>query len=198
MKRVCEKLSGRPGFGRMISDAVKALVSGVALSLTWGSLASAVRKRYTPAMPVEIVRRDAGRKFPSRKLKMIALQVLDLVGQSQAELSVALIGNDEIRELNANFRHKDYATDVLSFGAADEIPGAVRLLGDVVISVEKAQEQARERGLTLNTEITTLLIHGILHLLGYDHERSVKEARVMGRLEKKIYRELCERGILEV
>jgi probable rRNA maturation factor len=149
-------------------------------------------------MPVEIVRRDAGKKFPSRKLKRIALQVLDLVGQGQAELSVALIGNAEMRELNAKFRKKDYATDVLSFGGGDEVPGAVKLLGDVVISVEKAEEQARERGLTSHVEITTLLIHGILHLLGYDHERSAKEAQIMGRLEKKIYGELCERGLLEV
>jgi len=149
-------------------------------------------------MPVEIVRRDAGKKFPSRKLKGIALQVLDLVGQGQAELSVALIGNSEIRELNAKFRDKDYATDVLSFGAGEELPAAVKLLGDVVISVEKAQEQAKERGRSLNQEMTTLLIHGIVHLLGYDHERSVKEARIMGRLEKKIYGALCDRGLLEV
>jgi rRNA maturation RNase YbeY len=86
----------------------------------------------------------------------------------------------------------------LSFGGGDEVPGAVKLLGDVVISVEKAEEQARERGLTSHVEITTLLIHGILHLLGYDHERSAKEAQIMGRLEKKIYGELCERGLLEV
>ena len=56
----------------------------------------------TPPMPVEIARRDAGKKFPSRKLKRIALQVLDLVGQGHAELSIALIGNAEMRELNAN------------------------------------------------------------------------------------------------
>ena len=117
-------------------------------------------------MPVEIVRRDAGKKFPSRKLKRIALQVLDLVGQGQAELSIALIGNAEILKLNTKFRNKDYATDVLSFGAGEESPAAVKLLGDVVISVEKAQEQAKERGRSLNQEMITLLIHGILHLLG--------------------------------
>lgn len=149
-------------------------------------------------MPVEIARRDAGKKFPSRKLKRIALQVLDLVGQGQAELSIALIGNAEMRELNAKFRNKDYATDVLSFGAGEELPAAVKLLGDVVISVEKAREQASTRGRPLHEEMVMLLIHGILHLLGYDHERSAKEARIMGRLEKKIYGTLCDRGLLEV
>jgi rRNA maturation RNase YbeY len=68
----------------------------------------------------------------------------------------------------------------------------------VIISVEKAAEQAKERRRTLDEEITTLLIHGIVHLLGYDHERSAKDARVMARLEKKIHRQLCERGLIEV
>ena len=149
-------------------------------------------------MPVEIVRKKAAGTFSNRELKRIALTVLELVGQSQAELSVALVNNREIRKLNAKYRQKDYPTDVLSFAAANGLPIDVRLLGDVVISVEKAKEQAKQRGRTLNQETVTLLIHGILHLLGYDHERSAKDARTMGRLEKKIYRTLCEERILRV
>ena len=149
-------------------------------------------------MPVEIVRKEASGTFSNRELKRIALKVLELVEQSQAELSVALVNNREIRKLNAKYRQKDYPTDVLSFPAANELPIGVRLLGDVVISVEKAEEQAKQRGRTLNEETVTLLIHGVLHLLGYDHERSAKDARIMGRLEKKIYRTLCEQGILKV
>jgi probable rRNA maturation factor len=149
-------------------------------------------------MPVEIVRKEASGTFSNRELKRIALKVLELVEQSQAELSVALVNNREIRKLNAKYRQKDYPTDVLSFPAANELPMGVRLLGDVVISVEKAEEQAKQRGRTLNEETVTLLIHGVLHLLGYDHERSAKDARIMGRLEKKIYRTLCEQGILKV
>ncbi|HSF59250.1 MAG TPA: rRNA maturation RNase YbeY, partial [Candidatus Binatia bacterium] len=117
---------------------------------------------------------------------------------SQAELSIALVNNKEIRKLNAKYRRKDSPTDVLSFPAANGLPMNVRLLGDVVISVEKAEEQAKQRGRTVNEETVTLLIHGILHLLGYDHERSPSAARIMGRLEKKIYRTLCEQGILKV
>ena len=66
-----------------------------------------------------------------------------------------------------------------------------RLLGDVVISVDRAEEQAKAGGWTLNEEIDRLLIHGILHLLGYDHERSKKQAQVMRALERKITRALC-------
>ena len=141
-------------------------------------------------MPVEIVRKDGGRAVSSRKLRKVALKVLELVEKGQAELSIALVGNAEIRKLNAKFRKKDYPTDVLSFPAGDELPTGVQLLGDIVISVEKAKEQAKERRRTLNEEMVTLLIHGIVHLLGYDHERSPKDARIMDRLEKKIYRAL--------
>jgi probable rRNA maturation factor len=149
-------------------------------------------------MPVEVVRRDAGKKFPSRKLKAIALKLLELVKQDKAELSLALVGDAEIQKLNAKFRQKNYPTDVLSFPAEDSLPGAVRLLGDVIISVDKARQQARERRRTLDEEMATLLIHGVLHLLGYDHERSAKDARIMERLEKQVYRALCDQNILQV
>ena len=150
------------------------------------------------AMPVDIARRDAGKKIPSGWIRRMAQAILDVAGRRDAELSVALIGNAEMRELNGVYRKKDYTTDVLSF-PLEGIPAAAgKVLGDVVISVEKAREQARERGHTANQEIVTLLIHGIVHLLGYDHERSPKEARAMRRLENKIRRALCEQGLLQV
>jgi len=149
-------------------------------------------------MPVEIIRRDYGKKFPRRKLKRIAQKVLEIVEQGQSELCLVLVGNAEIRKLNAKFRKKDYPTDVLSFPAGDRLPEGEPILGDVVISVEKAKAQSRERRRTLNEEMVTLLIHGIVHLLGYDHERSSKDARIMERLEKKIYRTLCDQGLLKL
>jgi rRNA maturation RNase YbeY len=87
---------------------------------------------------------------------------------------------------------------VLSFAAGTMFPAETSLLGDVIISVEKAAEQAKERSRTLDEEMVTLLIHGILHLLGYDHERSPKDAGTMHRREKKLYRTLCEQGLLRV
>ncbi len=149
-------------------------------------------------MPVEIAHRGAGKKLPGRRLRKIAEAILIIVGRAEAELSLALIGNADMRKLNARYRRKDYPTDVLSFPVDGKLPAPNRLLGDVIISVEKAREQARERGRTRDEEMVTLLIHGIVHLLGYDHERSAKDARVMKRLENKIYRELCEQGLIKV
>jgi probable rRNA maturation factor len=149
-------------------------------------------------VPVEIVRRNSGKRFSSRKVRKIASAVLRLVEQNQAELSLALVGNAEIQRLNAEYRKKDYPTDVLAFAGEDSPPGSVRLLGDVIISIEKAQEQASDRGIGLDEEMATLVIHGVLHLLGYDHERSPKDARIMKRREKEIFRGLCERRIIQV
>ena len=149
-------------------------------------------------MPVEIARRGAGKKFRSREYKKIASAILELVGRDGVELSLALVGNAEMQRLNAKFRQRNYPTDVLSFPADKNLPVETRLLGDVIISVEKAAQQAKERRRTLDQEMITLLIHGIVHLLGYDHERSSKDARLMGRLEKKIHRQLCELGLIRI
>jgi rRNA maturation RNase YbeY len=89
---------------------------------------------------------------------------------------------------------KDYPTDVLSSPgrvARAAFRGRHYLVG-------KGQRTGQTRRRTLDEELVTLLIHGIVHLLGYDHERSPKDARLMDRLEKKIYRALCDRGILKV
>jgi len=149
-------------------------------------------------MPVDLVRRAAGKKISSRWLKQVALVLLRLAKREDAELSLALIGNAEMQQLNARYRHKDYPTDVLSFPAASNLPTDTPLLGDVIISIDKAAEQAKEQRRTLDQEIVTLLIHGIVHLLGYDHERSAKDARIMTRMEKKMARQLCDLGILKV
>jgi rRNA maturation RNase YbeY len=117
-----------------------------------------------------------------------------------AELSIVLTGDAAIRELNRNYRGKDTSTDVLSFPQLDdalESPGPRGLdqtsssgpptaLGDIVISVETAMQQAREMGIAPALRMRGLLIHGLLHLLGYDHERSVAEARRMFAREREL------------
>ena len=85
----------------------------------------------------------------------------------------------EMRQLNAKYRKKNQTTDVLSFFVEDQPLSGAKILGDVVISVEQARRQAKERGKTLKSEMVTLLIHGILHLLGYDHEKSPRQAQIM-------------------
>jgi probable rRNA maturation factor len=100
--------------------------------------------------------------------------------------------------LNQRYRSRNYPTDVLSFPMAGGPYPAVNphLLGDVVISVETAFRQARARKCSLQAEIACLLIHGILHLLGYDHERSAAARMKMRRLEKKLVQRLCDEGII--
>lgn len=142
-------------------------------------------------MSVDIVSRMRGRKPPLRRIQRTAEKILDFVDESESELSLALVDNATITKLNRDYRHKPKTTDVLSFPAEAEANGGPRLLGDVVISIDKAREQAKAGGWTLAEEIDRLLIHGILHLLGYDHERSRKDAAIMRALEKKISRALC-------
>lgn len=109
-----------------------------------------------------------------------------------AEVSVTLCDNEYIRALNKEYRGKDSHTDVLSFPIYDNgefdlgecISGA--MLGDIVISLERAAEQARELGNTFLYEVAFLVIHSTLHLLGYDHERSTEDDELQCRLQKEI------------
>ena len=102
---------------------------------------------------------------------------------------MALVSDPEMRRLNARWRKQDRTTDVLAF--AQEGP-ARGLLGDVVISIPTARRQARERGHSLPDELRVLLIHGVLHLLGYDHERGGIAARRMRRQEAHLLKQIQE------
>ncbi|HKA34374.1 MAG TPA: rRNA maturation RNase YbeY, partial [Candidatus Binatia bacterium] len=126
-----------------------------------------------------------------RRIQRTAEKILDFVEESNSELSLALVDDDAIAKLNKKYRRKPKPTDVLSFQVETPMNGGPKLLGDVVISIDQAREQAKTGGWTLSQEIDRLLIHGILHLLGYDHERSAKDARLMRALEKKIARAIC-------
>src|SRR5262249_50678873 len=103
------------------------------------------------------------------------------------ELSVLLVGDRTIKKLNRDWRRKNKATDVLSFPAGNNLEGipGPRPLGDIVISLETARRQAVEYDRTLEKELARYLAHGLLHLLGYDHERN-GDALKMGRLEAKL------------
>jgi probable rRNA maturation factor len=101
--------------------------------------------------------------------------------KARGDLSVALVSDRRMRALNRQFRGKDQVTDVLSFPA-----DARGFLGDVVIAAGVARKQAQEGGHTIRTEIRVLALHGLLHLLGYDHESdNGTMARVEARLRKK-------------
>ena len=108
------------------------------------------------------------------------------------ELSILLLNDRQIAPLNKRYLQRTGPTDVISFPMHDGAVPQVQptLLGDVVISVATAQRQAQLRGASLAAEIAVLLIHGILHLLGYDHEASPGKAKKMRAREKEILRKI--------
>lgn len=110
-----------------------------------------------------------------------------MLGLQQTELSVLFVNDRKMRELNALYRGVDRTTDVLSFPMADGPAfGDSGPLGDIVISVPTAARQALEYGVTFREELLRLLVHGLLHLAGYDHEISAYQKRKMEKKEREI------------
>ena len=112
-----------------------------------------------------------------------------LPGTAATGVTIAFVSDRAMRELNRLWRHQQGTTDVLSFPAEqdefEKVEGS--RLGDVVISVEQAERQAKENGLTFNQEIAQLILHGLLHLCGYDHATDNGD---MNRLELRLRRKL--------
>lgn len=121
-------------------------------------------------------------------LRRRARCVLGALGHARSELSIALVDDEDIALLNARWRDRSGPTDVLSFSLLEGEHGDHRgeLLGDVVISVPTAARQARARHRALDEEVSRLLIHGVLHLLGHDHEQD-EEARRMRAEERRLW-----------
>jgi len=122
-------------------------------------------------------------------LKTQGERILLFLEHENHELSVLLADDKKIRTLNKQYRGIDQATDVLSFSQnkKDEKEPSSHLMGDVVISTVTAKRQASEHGLTLEEEIVLLLIHGTLHLLGFDHDRSDEEAFHMKKKTQELF-----------
>lgn len=124
-------------------------------------------------------------------LAHLAERLLSAVGESRSELSLELTGDRRMQRLNREYRKKDRSTDVLAFPIREAVlPQGVRpvahMLGDVVISLPTAVRQAKEAGRSIDDELAMLLVHGILHLCGYDHERNPREAVRMARRERAL------------
>jgi probable rRNA maturation factor len=120
-----------------------------------------------------------------RALVATAHKLLAAVDEAKASLSLTLVDDESIRALNREHRGKDKPTDVLSFPMFDTISPAERMLGDVVISVETAKRQAADYDAPLQRELYRLLIHGVLHLKGHDHEKA-GERRAMEAEERRL------------
>jgi len=147
-------------------------------------------------MPVHMQSQVRRFMFDQVYLKHSARTILADIGEPAAELGILLVGNQRMRSLNRRYRGKNRTTDVLAFAVREAmVPHAPcltpNMLGDVVIAVPEAARQAKQGQRSLNEELMVLLIHGILHLCGYDHEGSEKEARRMRRRERMILRSLA-------
>lgn len=134
----------------------------------------------------------AGRGLPLGGLARFARELARLVPPppGRASLGVALVGDARMRRWNRTYRKQDRTTDVLAFPAEAD-PSERGVLGDIAICVPRARRQARRAGHALGKELRLLLLHGYLHLLGYDHETDVGE---MMRLQRSIERRLFGTG----
>lgn len=106
--------------------------------------------------------------------------------EEDAEVAVSFVSAEEIQEINRNYRDKDSVTDVISFAMEEgeeefEDPTDIRVLGDIIICTDRAKEQAEEYGHSYERELGFLALHGLLHLLGYDHMNEADEKKMFGR-----------------
>jgi probable rRNA maturation factor len=132
---------------------------------------------------IEVVNRQRAKKITIKPWVQRTQNMLNALGRSESSVTIAFVSDSKIRSLNQQFRGINNPTDVLSFPSdldTDE-------LGDIAISIETAARQAKENGLTLNEEIAQLILHGLLHLSGYDHETDNGE---MNRLELRLRKRL--------
>jgi len=138
-------------------------------------------------------------KIDCHDIENIIAIIMDHLNCLNQEVSILLTGDKDIRRLNQEFRSIDQPTDVLSFPQnADEDPCITEevILGDIAVSLDIAKAQAKEHGLDFKEEIILLLIHGILHLLGYDHEISEQEEIKMRNKTRELFKLVFPERIL--
>lgn len=143
---------------------------------------------------MQILIQNRQRTYPvnQKNIEKWARQILSLQKLDHAELGIILVNDRHIRVYNREYRKKDRPTDVLSFPMREGVGGELHpgFLGDVMISLERLAEEALLYGRSRREQLLILLIHGILHLLGYDHERSPKEERRMQRRERLLFKRI--------
>lgn len=130
---------------------------------------------------VEVVNRQRKVRVDSGRWRAFAEKALGVVPSEGAGVTLAFVSDRAMRELNRRWRGKSGTTDVLSFPSGQEEfeKGEGATLGDVVISVEQAERQAAEHGLDFEGEVAQLILHGLLHLCGYDHETDSGEMNAL-------------------
>lgn len=144
-------------------------------------------------MAIEVVNRQRLARVDANRVARLAEAALAAVGKTGSSVTVAFVRDRTIRDLNRRFKGSDRATDVLSFPRANaddqdlREPGVGDFLGDIVVSTDSALGQASKAGLSFEREVDELVMHGVLHLCGYDHENDHGE---MNRLERRLRRKL--------
>ncbi|HEV8138145.1 MAG TPA: rRNA maturation RNase YbeY [Pyrinomonadaceae bacterium] len=138
---------------------------------------------------VEIINRQRKHRVNLKKWRGFSQRAIKSIGTEKDDVSIVFVSNAAIRKLNRQYRGKDCVTDVLSFPSAHErFENQLKAnLGEVVISLERAATQSKENGLTIANEVEQLILHGLLHLCGYDHASDNGE---MDRLELRLRRKL--------
>jgi len=136
---------------------------------------------------IDIVNRQRRRKINQKHWRDFAARAIEAIGNRHKAVTIVFVSDSAIRKLNKQFRDKDYATDVLSFPTESEQFENQSSLGEIVIATDRAAVQAKENGLTFSNEVEQLILHGLLHLCGYDHETDNGE---MNRLELKLRKKL--------
>ncbi len=142
-----------------------------------------------------------GRRLRVAWLRQVMAAALDGADATGASVSLFITDDATVRELNRTYRGKDSATDVLSFSLTEgsltegelvpTTPDGARHLGEVVISLPQAERQAQAIGQSLGREVAFLIIHGVLHLLGYGHERPAEE-RIMRAMQRRLVKRVQE------
>lgn len=121
------------------------------------------------------------------RLRALVAEALDAERAPAGEMSVAFVGDRTMRRINRDYRDLDETTDVLSFSYLDE-PHAGGVLGEIFVSPAVARSQARETGCPVEEEVARLVIHGLLHVLGYDHDTATTRRRMLARQERYVSR----------
>lgn len=151
-------------------------------------------------MKIEIENRQRNQKIRKVPLRKVARRILSVSGCPDAQLSVLIVDDPGIQEINRDYLGKDHPTNVISFAMQEGDGEGIQpdLLGDVVISADTAARDASEAGTSFESELYFLLLHGILHLLGYDHERGTKEdALIMEKREQEVFALIREEFLTE-
>lgn len=151
-------------------------------------------------MKIQIENKQTKIKIQRRKIRSTVLKLLKIMDCSNKVLSISFVDDKTIKQLNKHYLQRDHTTNVLSFSLQEGEYGNVNphLLGDIVISAQTAQRDAAIGDLSLSEEIDFLIIHGLLHLLGYNHENTTKAQTTKMQIKERELFEILNSGKLHI